>query len=179
MRECVSGGAWLQAMLDFEVALAAAEARAGVIPTEAAEAIAAGCDPERFDPGAIGTRARAAGNPAVPLVRSLAESVGGEAGGFVHWGATSQDAIDTASMLVARRARALIEADLAGVAAACARLAAEHRATIMPARTLLQQASPTTFGLKAAGWLAAVVDARRRLGGVGLAVQLGGAAGTL
>jgi 3-carboxy-cis,cis-muconate cycloisomerase len=107
-------------------------------------------------------------------VRRLREVSGG-----AHEGATSQDIVDTALMLVAERARTLVVADLDAVAAACARLADEHRGTVMAARTLLQQAVRTTFGLKAAVWLAGVVQARRRLAAVELAAQLGGAAGTL
>src|SRR4051794_10589649 len=179
MRDAVSDRAWIAAMLEFEAALAAAEARAGVIPAEAAGAIAAACQAERFDPAALGREGRSGGNPAGPLVKALTEAVEGDAAGHVHRGATSQDVMDTASMLVARRALALIAEELDGVAAACARLAEEHRRTLMPARTLLQQALPTTFGLKAAGWLVAVLDARRRLAAVPLAVELGGAAGTL
>ena len=171
--------AWLQAILDFEAALAAAEARAGVVPAAAAEAIAGACEAGRFDPGALGRAARAAGNPVVPLVRALADALPDEAARYVHWGATSQDAMDTAAMLVARRARAPILADLARVAGECARLAEEHRTTPMAGRTLLQQALPITFGLKAAGWLVAVEEARERLGEVPLAAELGGAAGTL
>jgi 3-carboxy-cis,cis-muconate cycloisomerase len=179
MRAVVADRAWIAAMLEFEAALAAAEARAGVIPSEAAAAIAAACDAERFEAGILGREARAAGNPAVPLVRALTGAVEGDAARFVHWGATSQDVMDTAAMLVARRALAVIAAELDGVAAACAALAEEHRDTAMPGRTLLQQALPTTFGLKAAGWLCAVDDARGRLAAVPLAVELGGAAGTL
>jgi 3-carboxy-cis,cis-muconate cycloisomerase len=179
IRAAISDRAWIAAMLEFEAALAAAEARAGVIPGEAAAAIAAACDPERFEAEALGREARAAGNPAVPLARALTEAVEGDAARFVHWGATSQDVMDTAAMLVARRALALIGEELDGVAAACARQADEHRHTAMPGRTLLQQALPTTFGLKAAGWLCAIDDARRRLAAVPLAVELGGAAGTL
>ena len=179
IRDAVSERAWIAAMLDFEAALAAAEADLGLIPAGAAEAIAAACRPERFDPGTIANAARATANPAAPLVAALTDAVEGDAAGHVHRGATSQDAMDTASALVARGALRLIDAELAGVAAACAALAARHRATQMPARTLLQQALPTTFGLKAAGWLDAVVDARRRLRQVPLAVELGGAAGTM
>jgi len=105
--------------------------------------------------------------------------VGEPAAGFVHLGATSQDVMDTAAMLVSRRAVAVVDRELASAARACAALAEEHRGTLMPARTLLQQALPTTFGLKAAGWLVAVLDARRRLAEVRFAVQLGGAVGTL
>jgi 3-carboxy-cis,cis-muconate cycloisomerase len=179
VRAAVADRAWIAAMLEFEAALAAAEARAGVIPADAAAAIAAACGAERFDPEALGREARAAGNPAVPLVRALTEAVEGDAARYVHWGATSQDVMDTAAMLVARRALAVVDEELRAVAAACAALADEHRGTAMPGRTLLQQALPTTFGLKAAGWLCAADDARRRLEALPLAVELGGAAGTL
>jgi 3-carboxy-cis,cis-muconate cycloisomerase len=182
IREAVGGRAWLQAILDAEGALAVAEARAGLIPAEAAQKIAECCDAERFDLEEIGREGAAAGNPVVPLVKALTAAVPGEAARSVHKGATSQDIQDTAAMLVARRALDLFLADVDGVAAACARLADSHRPTIMAGRTLLQQALPTTFGLKAAGWLVSVLEARRRLLEVresGLAAQLGGAAGTL
>jgi 3-carboxy-cis,cis-muconate cycloisomerase len=174
LREAVSGRAWVQAMLDFEAALARA-----VAPPEAAEAIAAECRAERFDVGELANAARATGNPAAPLVARLTDIVGGEAAGWVHTGATSQDVLDSAEMLVARRALSVVDSELTGVAGECARLAEEHRDTPMAARTLLQQALPTTFGLKVAGWLSAVLAARRRLRNLPLAVQLGGAAGTL
>jgi 3-carboxy-cis,cis-muconate cycloisomerase len=115
-------------------------------------------------------------------VRALREAVGGDAAHYVHWGATSQDVLDTATMLVARRALGLVLAEVDRVAAVCARHARDQRDTPMAARTLLQQAVPTTFGLKAAGWLVAVVEARsglRRVLAERLAVELGGAAGTL
>jgi 3-carboxy-cis,cis-muconate cycloisomerase len=179
VRAAVADRAWIAAMLEFEAALAAAEARADVIPGDAVAAIAAACDAERFEPVALARQARASGNPVVPLVRALTEAVEGDAARFVHWGATSQDVMDTAAMLVARRALGVIGEELDGVAAACARQADEHRNTVMAGRTLLQQALPTTFGLKAAGWLCAVDDARRRLASVPLTVELGGAAGTL
>ncbi len=180
MRAAVSDRAWIEAMLRFEAALATASARAGVIPEDAAEAIAAAAaDPGRFDPEDLGREARAAGNPAAPLVKALTRAVEGDGARHVHRGATSQDVMDTASMLVARDARSLVTADLDAAAAACARLADEHRATLMPGRTLLQQALPTTFGLRAAGWLVALLDAGDRLAAVPLAAELGGAAGTL
>jgi 3-carboxy-cis,cis-muconate cycloisomerase len=181
-RDALSDRAWLEAMLDAERALAAAEARAGVVPNEAAEAIAAACQVERFDPMAIADEGRAPGNPVEPLVRALREAVQGDAAQYVHWGATSQDILDTATMLVSRNVLDFILEDLARVAVNCAALAETHRTTPIAGRTLLQQAVPTTFGLKAAGWLVAVLDARRRLKSIrqdGLAVQLGGAAGTL
>ena len=189
LREAVSGRAWLQAMLYAERALAVAEARAGLIPREAAETIASRCDASReaglFDPEEIGHKGRATGNPVPPLSRTLTEAVAEvseDAARYVHKGATSQDITDTASMLVCRRALDLILAELDGIAAACARIAENNRDTIMPARTLLQQALPTTFGLKAAGWLVSILEARRRLldtRASRLAAQLGGAAGTL
>ncbi len=173
-------GAWLQAMLDVEAALAGAEADAGIVPPEAAEAIVEACVADRFDPSEIGRAARLGGNPVIPLVQALREAVGA-ASGWVHWGATSQDILDSAAMLVTKRAFGLIDADLAGLAHGCADLAGAHRDTMMAGRTLLQHALPITFGLKAAGWLLAVVEVRARLDAVGgdLAVQLGGAAGTL
>jgi 3-carboxy-cis,cis-muconate cycloisomerase len=182
VREAVADEAWLRAMLDAEAALAAAQARTGVIPAAAARAIAAACAGAGFDPGAIGAAAPAAGNPVVPLVRALRAAVPADARVHVHRGATSQDILDTAAMLVARRALTPVLAELDGATRAAAALARAHAGTPMVARTLLQQALPTTFGLKAAGWLAALLDARARLAEIRdarLAVQLGGAAGTL
>jgi 3-carboxy-cis,cis-muconate cycloisomerase len=166
-------------MLEFESALAAAEAEAGLIPAAAAEAIAAAADADGYDPAELGRAGRAFANPAAPLVSALTEAVEGDAAGYVHWGATSQDALDSAAMLVSRRTLALIDTELAAVAAASAALAESHRETTMVARTLLQQALPTSFGLKAAGWLVAVIEARERLAAIPLPAQLGGAAGTL
>jgi len=184
-REAVSGRAWLRAMLEAEGALAIAQARVGLIPRQTAETIVSCCDVDRFDPEEIGRKGRAQGNPVPPLVRALTQAVSKiseDAAGHVHKGATSQDIMDTAVMLVSRHALGLILTEVEGIAAACARLADTYRDTIMPGRTLLQQALPTTFGLKAAGWLVSVLETRERLFAVreaGLAVQLGGAAGTL
>jgi 3-carboxy-cis,cis-muconate cycloisomerase len=184
-QDAVSGRAWLQAMLDAEAALALAEARVGLIPREAAETIVSRCDADLFDPGEIGRRGREAGNPVPPLVRALTDAVSEvseDAARHVHKGATSQDITDTAAMLVSRRALDLILAEVDGISATCARLTETHRDTLMAGRTLLQQALPTTFGLKAAGWLVSILEARRKLRDVrrsGLAAQLGGAAGTL
>jgi 3-carboxy-cis,cis-muconate cycloisomerase len=178
----VDDRAMLQAMLDAEAALARASAAAGVIPAAAAEQIAACCDAGRFDVDALGRASAAAGNPVVPLVRALAEQVPEEAAGHVHQGATSQDVLDTAASLVAWRALGPLLEDLVAAAGACARLAEAHRGTVLAGRTLLQQAVPVTFGLKAAGWLVGLDETRLRLAEVRrrtLAVQLGGAAGTL
>ena len=181
IRAAVSDRAWIEAMLEVERALVNAEALAGVVPAHLAGSIAEACRIESFDVDAIGAAGRSAGNPAEPLVRALREVVGGEAAGYVHYGATSQDIVDSAAMLVSRRALELVGDELEGVAAACAALAAAHRLTLMAGRTLLQQAVPTTFGLKAAGWLVAIVAARARLRELRsrLPSQLGGAAGTL
>jgi 3-carboxy-cis,cis-muconate cycloisomerase len=167
LREAVSGRSWLQAMLDAERALAIAS---GI------EGIEEACDAALYDLAGIAQEGRRAGNPVEPLVRALRERSGVEK---AHRGATSQDILDTAAMLVARDARELIITELDGVVSACAALAEEHRATVMAARTLLQQAVPTTFGLKAAGWLVVVLDARRSLLAWQPVAQLGGAAGTL
>jgi 3-carboxy-cis,cis-muconate cycloisomerase len=180
--EAVSDRAWLAAMLAFEAALARAQAKLGLVPAEAAEAIAAACAPERFDVAGLARASAATGTPVVPLLAALREALPPDAARHVHKGATSQDVVDSAAMLVARRALGPILADLDTLASACARLAEAHRATPMAGRTLLQQAVPTTFGLKAAGWLVGLDESRRRLAEVRdrrLAVQLGGAAGTL
>jgi len=134
-----------------------------------AEAIAAARD---FDPAELGAAAGEIGNPVGPLVKALREI------GPAHQGATSQDALDTAAMLVAKRALEPLLADLQGASDAAARLAAEHRDTVMAGRTLLQQAVPITFGLKAAGWMRGLDRAASRLRAFRPAVQLGGAAGT-
>jgi 3-carboxy-cis,cis-muconate cycloisomerase len=179
LRDAVSDRAWVAAMLEAERALVNAEAIAGVIPAHAAGPVSAACDVENVDVEAVLEEGRRSGNPAEPLVRALRFAVGGEAAEYVHYGATSQDIVDTAAMLVARNAVGLVVGELDAVAAACARLSAAHRDTPMAARTLLQQAVPTTFGLKAAGWLLAVLAARDRLRETRFAAQLGGAAGTL
>jgi 3-carboxy-cis,cis-muconate cycloisomerase len=179
VREAVGDRAWLQAMLDVEAGLARASARAGLLPEADAVAIAAACDADRFDAAALGADGAASGNPVPPLVRALTAAVPGDAAAHVHRGATSQDILDSAAMLVTRRALPLLLADLRGAAEAAAGLAAEHRTTPIAGRTLLQQALPVTFGLKAAGWLVALDEAVDRLAALRPAVQLGGAAGSL
>ncbi|MPY60838.1 3-carboxy-cis,cis-muconate cycloisomerase [Streptomyces spongiae] len=173
--------AYLRALLDAEAALTRAQADLGLAPAEAAAAVAEAADIARFDVRSLAERARGGGNPVIPLVADLTKAVGEEHGPYVHRGATSQDIMDTATMLVAVRTLDLVLADLDRIERALARLAAEHRDTAMPGRTLTQHAVPTTFGLKAAGWRSLVLDARDRLKAVrdGLPAQLGGAAGTL
>jgi 3-carboxy-cis,cis-muconate cycloisomerase len=182
VRDATSDAAWLQALLDVEAALARATAAAGLIDAGDAAAIEAACRAGDFDAAAIGADAAATGNPVVPLVQALTAAVGGAAAAHVHRGATSQDIMDTAAMLVAARALVPLTADLRASADAAAGLARRYRDTPAAGRTLLQHAVPVTFGLKAAQWLAGLDDAIARLDAVlrdRLAVQLGGAAGTL
>ena len=182
MSAAFSARAHVRGMLAFEAALARAEARADVIPQEAAHAIAAVCREELFDVAALYREAATAGTPAIPLVRMLTAQVKDEARKYVHWGATSQDAIDTALMLQMRDGLDMLVDGLLAICASCASLAEQHRHTLMVGRTLLQQALPITFGLKAARWLALAtrqVRALRECREQSLAVQLGGAAGTL
>ncbi len=182
LREAVSGRAWLQAMLSAEAALARAGALAGVVPAAAAATIAESCSGDSYDWDELLQEGQSVGAPVEALVRALVQSVGEESGRWVHLGATTQDVMDTAAMLVTRRAFGLVIGELDRVTDACAGLARTHRDTPMAGRTMLQQAVPTTFGLKAAGWLVAVLDARARLTQLqdgGLAAQLGGAVGTL
>ncbi len=178
----VSDEAWVQAMLDVEAALARAASRAGLVPAAEAAVIAEHCQASRFDAAALGREAARSGSPVIPLVRALTGAVPEPASRHVHHGATSQDVLDTAAMLVCRRALAPLLADLSAAAESCAGLARAHRMTVMAGRSMLQQALPVTFGLKAAGWLSMIGQARARLADVRdarLAVQLGGAAGTL
>jgi 3-carboxy-cis,cis-muconate cycloisomerase len=174
--------AWLQAMLDAEAGLARALERAGLAPAGAGQAVTRAARAKDFDIAELGELSALTGNPVPGLARALAVKVGGQQGRAVHRGATSQDILDTAAMLLARTAIDAARADLAAAAAATAELAREHRTTPMIGRTLLQQAVPVTFGAVAAGWLAALdaaitglAETRRTR----LAVQFGGAAGTL
>jgi 3-carboxy-cis,cis-muconate cycloisomerase len=175
----------LQAMLDFEVALARVEARAGIIPSTAADAIATAARVEAFDADAIARDARRTATVSIPLVAALVERVrsGDPASAtYVHWGATSQDVSDTALVLLFERARPLLAADHARLVSTLRRLSDDHAGTIMLGRTLLQPATPITFGLKAAVWHSAASNAWARVERSmdnAAVVQLGGAAGTL
>jgi 3-carboxy-cis,cis-muconate cycloisomerase len=175
----------VQRMLDFEAALARAEAKQNVIPNDAAAPIRHQCQVELFDLPALGEAAAHAGNLAIPLVKELTRLVARsnpEASGYVHWGATSQDVIDTGLVLQLRDVLGAIESDLRHLCETLAQLADEYRATPLPARTWMQQAVPTVFGLKVAGWLDALTRHLTRLQEVRnrvLVIQFGGAAGTL
>jgi 3-carboxy-cis,cis-muconate cycloisomerase len=185
VEEAFSERACLQGMLDFEAALARAEAAADVIPSSAAVAIAARCKAESFDQEAIAAGAKLAGNLVIPLIKELTNQVAKadkDAARYVHWGATSQDAIDTGRVLQLRQALKLIEADLHKLSDALAELATKHKSTIVAGRTWMQQALPTTFGAIVAGWLDAVHRDQLRLGETQqrtFTLQFGGAVGTL
>ena len=180
-----SNGACLQAMLDFEGALARSEARAGVISSSAAAAITAKCKSELFDIAGLAGGAKLAGNIAIPLVKALTSLVAQtdqDASRYVHWGATSQDAIDTGCVLQLREALVLIARDFDHLASALAELATKHRSTVIVGRTWMQQALPTTFGCIVAGWLDAIHRHRVRLRETQhriAVLQFGGAVGTL
>ncbi len=166
MRAIVDDRARLQRMLDFEAALARAEAAVGVIPHEAIDAIAAAAKIERFDLAAIANAAPAAGNILVPLVAALTAEVAKQnkdAAGFVHWGASAQDAIDTALVLELRDGLDALIADLDRAVAAYVGLAGRHRRTATVARNSLRHSLPIPFGLKVAGYAGALARSRERL----------------
>ncbi len=178
--------AWLGALCETEAALARACAGVGLIDPSIAVEIGSACEQAAAgDPAELGRRSVPGGNPVIPLVAELRERVtrlvGGDAAAAVHMGATSQDVLDTASMLLTGRALDVVLADLAACAGACADLAGAHRDTRMAGRTLLQLAAPTTFGALAAGWGRALDRTHARLTQLRetLPVQLGGAVGTL
>jgi 3-carboxy-cis,cis-muconate cycloisomerase len=185
MRAVCDDTAHLQHMLDFEAALARAEAAVGVIPASAVAAIEAACKADQFDLAALAEAATRSGNLAIPLVKTLTAKVAkadAEAARYVHWGATSQDVIDSATMLGLRAAIDALLADLDRAIAGFAALAVKHRNTAVVARTWLQHALPMPFGLKLAEYASALHRSRlrlKRLRAEGLALQFGGAAGTL
>ena len=176
---------YVQALLDFEAALARAEAKAGVIPAADAQTIAAACRAEQFNVEELAAQAALSGNVAIPLIKKLTELIAKQnkdAARFVHWGATSQDAMDTGLILQLRRALEVLDQDLARLTSTLATLADKHRATPIAARTWMQQALPTTFGFIVAGWLDAILRHRARLADLrarNLTLQFGGAVGTL
>src|SRR5712672_2866847 len=185
MRAVCDDGAYLQHMLDFEAALARTEAAAGVIPANAAGPIAKACKASSFDLVDLAEAATRSGNLAIPLVKALTANVAkaeADAAHYVHWGATSQDVIDTAAMLTLRAAIDALVSDIDRAIAGFAGLARQHRHTAVVARTWLQHALPMPFGLKLAEYAAALHRSRgrlKRLRSEALALQFGGAAGTL
>ena len=185
MRHLFSDQRRLQCMLDFEAALARALVAIGIAPVSVIAPIESECHAELFELESLARATALSGNVAIPMIKALTELVNqsdAKAAAFVHWGATSQDAIDTGLVLQLRDALELIEADLANLSASLARLAGTHKSTLLAGRTWLQQGPPVTFGLKVAGWLAAIERHRERLSQIRkhvLVLQFGGAVGTL
>ena len=182
MRGAVGEMAFLQRMLDVEAALARAQAGLGIVPAEAARAITAAASAERLDLPKLAAATRTTGYPVVGLVKQLGALAGEDAARWTHWGATTQDILDTALVLALRDAFGLIRTDLDATIAALAARAREHRDTVMAGRTHLQHALPVTFGYKCAVWLCPLLNARATLDALLprlLRVQFGGAVGTL
>ena len=181
MRAIFNDEALAARYVQVEVALAKAQAQVGIIPRAAADEIAASADTSAIDLGKLKTETDVVGYPIVGLVHQMATQCG-EAGGYVHWGATTQDIMDTVSVLQIRDALGLVGADLDAIAMAIAGLARRHRDTVMAGRTHLQHALPVTFGYKVAVWLAMIERHRERLEQLKprvLVVQFSGAVGTL
>ena len=185
LAELFSDKSVLQAMLDFEVALARAELRAGIVPKTAADHISAVSHAGDFDIPVLARGMFRAGTPAIPVVKALTEKVRARepgAAGWVHWGATSQDVADTALVLLLKRAQTILASDLQRLEKTLITLSEQHKATVMLGRTLMQASPPVTFGLKVAGWLGALSRDSKRLESAfdeALVLQFGGASGTL
>ena len=181
MRAVFDEGAYFQRMLDVEAALARVQARLGIIPADAAQAITAAARFENLDPAELAASARNVGYPVVGLVAGLSRAAG-QAGAWTHWGATTQDIMDTATVLQVREGLALVRAELLGLLRALTALAERHRHTVMAGRTHLQQALPTSFGLKCAVWASPLPAHLQRLDQLRARVEqveFAGAAGTL
>ena len=185
LADVFSDSSVLQAMLDFEIALARAEVRVGIVPKSAADRISEVARAGEFDVAALSRSIFRAGTAAIPVVKALTEKVRArdrDAAAWVHWGATSQDVVDTALILILKRSRPILGADLQRLHEALVHLSNEHKHTVMLGRTLMQAAPPVTFGLKAADWLGALHRDRKRLETAfdeALILQFGGASGTL
>ena len=185
MRQIFSDHGRLQGMLDFEAALARAQARCGVVPQSAVAPIEAACVADLYDPLALASAIITSGNSAIPLVKALGKRIAegdAEAEKYVHLGATSQDAMDTGLVLQLHQAIALLEQELARLGDNLAKQAQRHVATPMVGRTWLQHATPVTLGMKVAGWLGAINRHRQRLREIKprlLCLQFGGASGSL
>ncbi len=181
MRSVFDDRAWFQRMLDVEAALARVQAGLGIIPADAAAAITAAAKMENLDTAELAASVRNVGYPVVGVVRGLSRAAGA-AGAWTHWGATTQDIMDTATALQIREGLALLRADLCAVIAALARQAETHRDVVMAGRTHLQHALPVTFGLKCAVWVQPLIAHVHRIDQMRERVeivQFGGAAGTL
>jgi 3-carboxy-cis,cis-muconate cycloisomerase len=181
MRAVFDDRAWFQAMLDVEAALARVQARLGIIPADASAAITAAACVDNLDTAELAASVRNVGYPVVGVVRGLSRAAG-DAGAWTHWGATTQDIMDSATVLQIRHGLALVRDELVAIVRALAKQAERHRGTVMAGRTHLQHALPTTFGLKCAVWLQPLVSHVERLDQLRPrveVVQFGGAAGTL
>jgi 3-carboxy-cis,cis-muconate cycloisomerase len=185
LADIFSDASMLRAMLDFEAALARVEAQAGIIPPRAADIIAQAARTDDFDPLAIARAARQSATPSIPLVEALTRRVSTideSSAAFVHWGATSQDVADSAMLVLLKRAHGVLKEDHVRLVQALRSLSDKHASTVMLGRTLLQPATPITFGLKAAGWYAAAERSWTSLHGAfdsAAVIQFGGASGTL
>ena len=182
MRSIFADDNRIQKYLDIEAALATVQARLGIIPQEAAEEIRRHCVVDQFDFAKLKAETERIGYPVLPAVQQLVALCRDGLGEWCHWGATTQDITDTATVLQIREALALVEADIVAIADALAGLAQRHRDTPMAGRSNLQQAVPITFGYKAATYLAAFERHRARLAELRprvLVGEFGGAAGTL
>lgn len=180
--QVTSSSNWLQKMVDVEVALAKVQADVGLIPKSAADEISVLSSTHSLDPSEIGRLARSSGTPVVPLVRLLGERLPESARPWIHYGSTSQDILDTATMLVTKEVLGIILRDAVALCSKLSELADEHRDTLMVSRTLMQHALPYTFGLKCAVWLSGVVDCVENVYRIyrdRISVQIGGAGGTL
>ncbi len=178
----ISDAALATAMLEVEAALARVQARADIIPAQAGSRIDAAAASLVVNLPALMQGTIQDGVPIIALLAQLRAAVGSEYGGYVHWGATSQDIVDTAVVLILRRVSALFSARMDALIRTWAALAAQHRGTVMVARTRSQQAVPMTFGLKVAGWIAPLLRHRQRLAvltATSFDLQFGGAGGTL
>src|SRR5262245_26339459 len=182
MRRLFSDEVRLQRMLDVEAALARVQARLGIVPKDAADAITRAAKVENLSFDELGASTRNVGYPVVALVKALGKAAGGEAPRYVHWGATTQDILDTSLVLQIRDGLKLVRAELVATARALVARAKKHRDDLMAGRTHLQHALPVTFGYKCAVWAAPLLDDLTRIDALSSRVervQFGGAVGTL
>jgi len=163
MRALFDDDARLQRMVDVEAALARAQASLGIIPQSAADNITAHARLDIFDRAELARRTGLAAAPVMGLVAQLAKASGEDAGRYVHWGATTQDIVDTGLVLQMRDGFNVLETQIKTVSSALAKLAQDHSKTVMVGRTYLQHALPITFGYKAAVWLSSLLDVQDRL----------------
>src|SRR5262245_22420497 len=182
INELLTDEAYVRTLVEVEIALARAEARIGVIPQAASDQISNAANPNKIDLESLAKGTARSGFPIIALIQEIRKTVGGEAASYVHWGATTQDIMDTACVLQLRAAIKLYKERLKELARHLSELADRHRITYLAGRTHGQQALPVSFGLKVATWLAPLIRHAERLDEISprlLVVQFGGAAGTL